>query len=80
MKVIGKTSVTFQLSSTPILDLTKDLPEFNLFDNTKTIYTRASMLPPAKVSGTDWIMLLIADGCIINASHIENSVMGIRSR
>lgn len=62
------------------LGLTKDLPEFNLFDNNKTIYTRARMLPPAKVSGTRLDHALIADGCIINASHIENSVIGIRSR
>src|SRR5256885_629015 len=62
------------------LGLTKDLPEFNLFDNTKTIYTRARMLPPAKVSGTRLDHALIADGCIVNASHIEDSVIGIRSR
>jgi glucose-1-phosphate adenylyltransferase len=62
------------------LGLTKDLPEFNLFDNTKTIYTRARMLPPAKVSGTRLDHAVIADGCIVNASHIENSVIGIRSR
>ncbi|HEU4472471.1 MAG TPA: glucose-1-phosphate adenylyltransferase [Flavisolibacter sp.] len=62
------------------LGLTKDLPEFNLFDNTKTIYTRARMLPPAKISGTRLDHTIIADGCIINAAHIENSVIGIRSR
>ena len=62
------------------LGLTKDLPEFNLFDNTKTIYTRARMLPPAKVSGSRLDHTIIADGCIINAAHIENSVVGIRSR
>ncbi|MFL5739445.1 MAG: glucose-1-phosphate adenylyltransferase [Flavisolibacter sp.] len=62
------------------LGLTKDLPEFNLFDNTKTIYTRARMLPPAKVSGTRLDHTIIADGCIVNAAQIENSVIGIRSR
>jgi glucose-1-phosphate adenylyltransferase len=62
------------------IGLTKDLPEFNLFDNTKTIYTRARMLPPAKVSGTRLDHTIIADGCIVNAAHIENSVIGIRSR
>jgi glucose-1-phosphate adenylyltransferase len=62
------------------LGLTKDLPEFNLFDNTKTIYTRARMLPPAKVSGTRLDHTILADGCIVNAAHIENSVIGIRSR
>jgi glucose-1-phosphate adenylyltransferase len=62
------------------LALTKDLPEFNLFDNTKTIYTRARMLPPGKISGTKCIHAVIGDGCIVNAAHIENSVIGIRSR
>ena len=62
------------------LGLTKELPEFNLFDNTRTIYTRARMLPPAKISGTRLNHSVIADGCIINAAHIENAVIGIRSR
>lgn len=62
------------------LALTKDLPDFNLFDNTKTIYTRARMLPPGKISGTRCVHAVIADGCIVNAAHIENSVIGIRSR
>lgn len=62
------------------LALTMDIPPFNLFDNTKTIYTRSRMLPPAKVSGTTLEKTVIAEGCIINASRIENSVVGIRSR
>ncbi len=62
------------------IGLTKDIPEFNLFDNTKTIYTRARMLPPAKISGTRLDHSIIADGCIVNAAHIENCVIGIRSR
>ena len=62
------------------LALTQDIPEFNLFDNTKTIYTRARMLPPAKISGTRLDHTIISDGCIVNAAHIENSVIGIRSR
>jgi glucose-1-phosphate adenylyltransferase len=62
------------------LDLTLDLPLFNLFDNERTIYTRSRMLPPAKVSGTTLEKTLIAEGSIINASRIENSVIGIRSR
>ena len=62
------------------LALTKDLPEFNLFDNNRTIYTRARMLPPAKVSGTRLDRTILADGCIVNAAHIEESIVGIRSR
>lgn len=62
------------------LDLTADIPEFNLFDNNKAIYTRPRMLPPAKISGTTLEKTIIADGCIINASRVEHSVIGIRSR
>ncbi len=62
------------------LDLTKDIPLFNLFDSDQTIYTRSRMLPPAKISGTTLEKTLVAEGSIINASRIENSVIGIRSR
>ncbi len=62
------------------LGLTQDIPDFNLFDNTKAIYTRARMLPPAKISGTTMEKTIIAEGCIINASRVENSVIGIRTR
>jgi len=62
------------------LALTQDIPEFNLFDNSKAIYTRARMLPPAKIIGTTLEKTIIAEGCIINASRVENSVIGIRTR
>lgn len=62
------------------LDLTKDIPDFNMFDSDRTIYTRSRMLPPAKISGTTLEKTIIAEGSIINASRIENSVVGIRSR
>lgn len=62
------------------LELTKELPPFNLFDNTNIIFSRARMLPPAKISGTTLEKTVIADGSIINASRIENSVIGIRAR
>ncbi len=62
------------------LSLTADIPDFNLFDNSRAIYTRARMLPPAKISGTTLEKTLIAEGCIINASRIENSVVGIRAK
>lgn len=62
------------------LALTMDLPPFNLFDNQKIVFSRARMLPPAKVSGTTLEKTIISDGSIISASRIENSVIGIRSR
>ena len=62
------------------LSLTLDLPPFNLFDNAKVVFSRARMLPPAKISGTTLEKTIIAEGCIIHASRIENSVVGIRTR
>ena len=62
------------------LALTLELPPFNLFDNQKIVYSHARMLPPAKISGTTLEKTIIAEGSIINASRIENSVIGVRSR
>ena len=62
------------------IDLTKPIPAFNLFDSTNNIYTRSRMLPPAKINGATIIDSIIAEGSIILAERIENSVIGIRSR
>lgn len=60
--------------------LTDDIPPFNLFDSNNTVYTRARMLPPAKISGTLIDKAIIAEGSIIHAKSISKSVIGIRSR
>jgi glucose-1-phosphate adenylyltransferase len=62
------------------LALTQEIPDFNLFDNAKPVFTRARMLPPAKISGTTLERTIIAEGSILLASRIENSVIGIRTR
>ncbi|MDZ7680724.1 MAG: sugar phosphate nucleotidyltransferase [Fodinibius sp.] len=62
------------------LALTDDLPEFNLYDNEDFIYTHARMLPASKLSGTTFDHSVLAEGCLIEASRIERSVIGIRSR
>ncbi|MFX7844768.1 hypothetical protein ABTK14_21200, partial [Acinetobacter baumannii] len=62
------------------LALTQDIPPFNLFDHTKTVYSRSRMLPPAKISGTTLEKTLIAEGSIIHASRLEQCIVGIRSR
>lgn len=61
------------------LGLTDEIPQFNLFDK-NYIFTRARMLPPSKVSNTLLEKTIIADGCIINASKIIRSIVGIRTR
>ena len=63
------------------LGLTDDIPKFNLFDNASKIYTRARVLPPSKITGASTIdRSIVTEGCIINGSKVEHSVIGIRSR
>lgn len=62
------------------LELTDDIPAFNLFDKQFPIYTRPRMLPTSKIAGTTLDKTVIGDGCIIAAAKIERSVIGIRSR
>lgn len=62
------------------IGLTDEVPQFDLFTKSNNILTRPRILPPSKISGTQLDKSMIADGCIINAKQIENSVIGIRSR
>ncbi len=62
------------------LDLAQDIPKFNLYDSKAPIYTRARMLPPAKVVGAKLDNVLFAEGAIVHAKSIKNSLIGIRSR
>lgn len=73
---IGNISSFFEAN----LGLTDELPLFNMFDSAHTIFTRARMLPPSKVSGTTLEKTIVAEGCIIHASRVERAVLGIRSR
>ncbi len=62
------------------LGLTDEMPQFNLFDESRLIYSRARMLPPTKIEGTRFNRSVVTEGCIIHADFIEYSVIGIRSR
>ena len=73
---IGNISSFFEAN----LGLTDDLPQFNMFDTAHTIFTRSRMLPPSKISGTTLEKAIIAEGCIVQASRVEHSVLGIRAR
>lgn len=61
------------------LDLTRELPQFNLFSSSP-IYTRARMLPPSKVNWSSVSNAILSDGCIILADKIENAIIGNRCR
>ncbi|MCC5942205.1 MAG: glucose-1-phosphate adenylyltransferase [Balneolaceae bacterium] len=73
---IGTISSFFEAN----LELCETVPDFNLYDNDQIIYSRARYLPASKLTGTNLERTLIAEGCIIEASRIERSVIGIRSR
>jgi len=60
--------------------LADDIPEFNMFDNENKIYTRPRLLPPAKFSGVTFSKAIVAEGSIVHAKMVENSILGIRSR
>lgn len=62
------------------LELTNDIPSFNFFDSRKPIYTRQRMLPPSKLFSTAIKHSVVAEGCIIHASLLERSLIGIRAR
>jgi glucose-1-phosphate adenylyltransferase len=62
------------------LGLANNIPKFNLFDEHQRVFTRARILPTSKFSGTTLNRAVVADGCIVHAKSIENSVIGIRSR
>ncbi|MBK8518898.1 MAG: glucose-1-phosphate adenylyltransferase [Saprospiraceae bacterium] len=60
--------------------LADDIPEFNMFDNINKIYTRARLLPPAKFTGVSFSQAIVAEGSIVHAKLVENSILGIRTR
>ncbi len=62
------------------LALTDNIPEFNLFDDKNTAYTRPRLLAPSKIFGTQFYKALLAEGCIVHAAKVERSIIGIRSR
>lgn len=63
------------------LDLTSDMPPFELDTEEFRVYTRPRYLPPTRMSGAMVKHSLIADGCVIGeGTVIENSVIGVRCR
>ncbi len=62
------------------LELTDDIPHFNLFDNDRIVFTRPRLLAPAKVSGTRIVKSVVSEGSIIHADTIERTIVGVRAR
>jgi glucose-1-phosphate adenylyltransferase len=62
------------------LDLTSDLPEFNLYDISNPIYTRSRCLPASRIDNCQVDHCVIADGCVLDGSKIDHSIIGCRTR
>ena len=62
------------------IELTDDVPKFDLFDDEKKVFTRARQLPPIKIYGTKIDNSIIAEGVVTHAKAIEKSVVGVRAR
>lgn len=62
------------------LDACSDLPQFNYFDMTAPVFSRPRYLPGSKLNGAIVDHAMVCDGCIINQSHINRSIVGIRSQ
>jgi glucose-1-phosphate adenylyltransferase len=54
-------------------------PSFNFFDRESPVYTHARFLPASKVLESEIRNALIAEGCVIVRSRVENSIVGVRS-
>jgi glucose-1-phosphate adenylyltransferase len=54
-------------------------PSFSFFDRAAPVYTRARFLPPSKIFDSTISQSLIADGCFIMKSRIQNCIVGLRS-
>ena len=62
------------------INLTKNEPMFNFYDSENPIYTHARFLPGSKISGVHMNQCIINEGCLINRSTINRSIIGVRSR
>ncbi|KAG2406456.1 Glucose-1-phosphate adenylyltransferase large subunit 2 [Vigna angularis] len=55
-------------------------PKFQLYDQSKPIFTCPRFLPPTKMEKCQVINSLISDGCFLKECTVQHSIVGIRSR
>jgi glucose-1-phosphate adenylyltransferase len=61
------------------LDLTLPLPPLNLYDPELRIFTHPRFLPGTKVNECSVRYSILSEGSILSGSHINDSIIGIRS-
>lgn len=62
------------------LDLIKTIPQFNLYDEDKLIFSHARFLPGSKINYSEVQNSILCEGSIIDRARINQSIIGIRSR
>lgn len=62
------------------LELTEDDPKFDFYDPENPIFTHPRFLPGSRINGCELQKTLIAEGCKINNSKIQHSIIGLRSQ
>jgi glucose-1-phosphate adenylyltransferase len=62
------------------LELTLPNPPFNFFDPTQPIYTNQRTMPGSSVEEGKLTNVLLAEGCRIQKSEINHSIIGLRSQ
>ncbi|OHD56980.1 MAG: glucose-1-phosphate adenylyltransferase [Spirochaetes bacterium GWF1_51_8] len=61
------------------LELTRDIPSFNLYDPEFPYFSRPRFLPPAKIVDARLKNCIASDGAIFERCSVRDSVIGIRS-
>lgn len=61
------------------MDLTKQIPLFNFYDEEYRFFTRPRYLPSTKVVNCHISQSMIAEGAIVLGSKLENATVGIRA-
>ena len=61
------------------LALTQQDPPFDFYDPHAPIYTRSRFLPPSRIDGCRMERVVIAEGCWLYDSDIEECIIGLRS-
>jgi glucose-1-phosphate adenylyltransferase len=62
------------------LDLLQPLPQFNLYNEDRMIFSHARFLPGSKIMFSEVQNSILCEGSIIEHARINQSIIGIRSR
>ncbi len=61
-------------------ELTQALPQFNLFDPVRPIYSNARFLPGAKINRASVESSILCEGSIVDRATVRESILGVRTR